>query len=140
MANIGGSLKKLEIGGLTFAITTDNEPNFNPGGEGIIDKEITNEPDNTVFLVQNTPGVLSGLEIRLFTKNNSLENFKRLQEQSIIAPVSALVEFADGSKWTADGGVRIMTDSQDDGYANMRTGTTTISLIADGGRYIRVGG
>lgn len=133
---IGGAIRKLTIGGLEYPLSSDNDPNFTIGGRVITERqETTSKP---YFLTDKISGVLSGLEARLGHDDGSLDNFKTAAEQCAENnPQSALVEFADGAKYTASGGAMIVISGAADGMQTIREGKLQFDLVPVNGKWIK---
>lgn len=134
---IGGALRKLVLGGLEWPLSSDNDPNFTIGGRVITEKQDTT--GDPYFLTDKITGTLSGLEARVAHADGSLDNFNELLEKCARnEPVSALVELADGAKYTAKGGAMIVVSGAADGMITIREGKLSFDAVPSKGVWTRI--
>ena len=132
---LGGSIRKITIDNVSYTITSDNEPNFTPGGR-FNTEEITSN-NGPIFMSSVVNGKITGLELKVFNKNGTFKLFIEQSEFTVDEPLSCLIQLADGTKWTAVGGVRIVSDPTDGNY-NLATGSVEVSLVAESGEFVEV--
>lgn len=131
----GGASRGLKLNGLPRSLSSDNDPNFTLGGTYVSEKqETTEEP---FFLVDGISGALTGLEERVGHADGSLKTLNDAMEKCALeGPVSCLYTVADGTKYTAAGGVMIIPDNPD-GMMTIREGKFAYSLHPEQGRWIQ---
>ena len=121
----GGAIRKLIIGGVPIELSSDNDPNMTKGGVYITEKQDTT--GDPFFLLDKINPVLAGAEARVSHLDGSYTTLDDLMQQSAVAPVSCLVEMADGAKYTASKGVGLIPDNLD-GMLSIREGKLPFSI------------
>ena len=132
---VGGAIKKLIIAGLAYELSSDNDINFTVGGTYITESQLTTK--GPFFLADKVAGAAKGLELRAAIGDTDLDNFDKASQQSVVAPVSALIVFANGSKYTAAGGARIIISGAADGMVTSREGKLSFDLIPEKGEWTK---
>lgn len=128
----GGSIKKLILGGLERELSSDNDPSFTLGGRYPTEKqETTGKP---FFLIDGISGALTGLEERVSHADGTLSTLDAAIQDSADAPISCLVEMADGAKYTAAGGVVVIPENPD-GMMTIREGKFVYGVHPDKGKW-----
>lgn len=131
----GGSIKKFVLNGFTWPLSSDNDPNFTPGGRMVTEKQETTE--KPYFLVDSVSGVMSGLEARLSHSDGTVATMNStLATCADDGPVSCSVEMADGAKYTASGGVMVIADNAADGMMTLREGKFSFSVHPEDGVWV----
>ncbi len=135
--NIAGQIKKLILDGVPFEMSGDAEGSFTLGGVYISETEMTNT--GQVYMTANSTGKITGLPIKVFSKNGSLEALQSVGEQCARGTsVSCLVQIADGSTYSALGGAMVVIDGNADGFYNLKTAEATIGIHAVNGKFQKV--
>ena len=133
--SIGGAIKKCIIDGLDYPLSSDNDANFTKGGTYLTEaQETTGDP---FFLADKISGSLKGLELRAAPGSTEFENIDKVSQKSVTNPVSCLVVMANGAKYSAKGGARIVISGAADGMTTTREGKLSLDVHPDKGDWAK---
>ncbi len=121
----GGAIRKLVVGGITVELSSDNDPNMTLGGTYPTEKQDTT--GRPFFLLDKINPVLAGCEARVSHADGTAAAFDQIVQDSASNPVSCLIEYADGAKYTASDGVVLIPDNLD-GMLSIREGKYPFSI------------
>lgn len=133
--SIGGAIKKCVIDGLNFALSSDNDAKFTVGGTYLTEAQDTT--GGPFFLADKISGSLKGLELRAVPGSTEFSNINDSAEKSVTSPVTCLVTFANGAKYSAKGGARIIITGAADGMASTREGKLSIDIHPEKGEWAK---
>lgn len=121
----GGAIRKLILGGVPIELSSDNDPNMTKGGVYVTEKQDTT--GKPFFLLDKVNAVLAGAEARVSHLDGTFTVLDDLMQDSANAPISCLIEMADGAKYTASDGVALIPDNLD-GMLGIREGKLPFSI------------
>jgi hypothetical protein len=121
----GGAIRKLILGGVPIELSSDNDPNMTKGGVYVTEKQDTT--GKPFFLLDKINAVLAGAEARVSHQDGTFTVLDDLMQDSALSPISALIEMADGAKYTASDGVVLIPDNLD-GMLSIREGKLPFSV------------